>query len=256
VSDRTRIVVLAVVTVPLAWFALQHDSGTGSATSSGRPAARPAAAAPAPAAALAPMSAPPPSATVSSGPAGSAASSAPVAAPQVVKAGTGTLLVVPGSSPASGPGKVHRYTVSVEEGLGVDAADVAAQVQRTLADPRSWGGTGKLAFQRVDSGPVDLRVVLASPRLTDRMCAPLRTLGTLSCGNGTTAVINSFRWLTGADAYTGRLAEYREYVVNHEVGHTIGHGHEPCPGPGQPAPVMMQQTKGVGACRPSPWPYP
>ena len=71
-------------------------------------------------------------------------------------------------------------------------------------------------------------------------------------GTGGRAVVNAARWLTGADAYPGPLPAYRQYLVNHEVGHLFGRGHESCPGAGQPAPVMMQQTKGVGACTPPP----
>lgn len=173
----------------------------------------------------------------------------------VVEAGGGTLVTVPGSGPRSGTGPLRRFTVQVEQGLGVDAAAFAAEVEHTLSDPRSWGAGGRLSFQRVDSGPVEVRVVLASPATTDRLCRPLDTAGIYSCGVGSTAVINSMRWLRGADAYAGDLASYRLYVVNHEVGHTLGHGHQGCPGAGRPAPVMMQQTKGVGACRPAPWPF-
>jgi len=175
---------------------------------------------------------------------------------RVVKKGSGTLQMAAGGSARSGPGPLRRYSVQVEEGLGVDAADFAAQVEATLADPRSWGADGRLSFRRVSSGPVDVQVVLASPSTADRLCLPLDTAGIYSCGIGSTAVINSMRWLRGADAYDGHLPEYRQYVINHEVGHTLGHHHESCAGPGRAAPVMMQQTKGVGACRPVPWPYP
>ena len=251
VRDRTRITALAVVTVPLAWYALSHTGSPGSSASPAR------AQVSAPSPSGAPSSGAPSSAAPSSaGASPSSAPSAPADPTEVVQRGTGQVTVVPGSGPVSGPGKVHRYTVALEGGLGVDPADFAAQVQRTLSDPRSWGHAGTIAFQRVDSGPVDVRVVLASPTLTDRMCAPLLTKGLLSCGNGITAVLNSYRWLRGADAYAGHLPEYRQYVVNHEVGHTIGHHHEQCAGPGQLAPVMMQQTKGIGACVASPWPYP
>jgi len=69
-------------------------------------------------------------------------------------------------------------------------------------------------------------------------------------------VLNLARWVTGAPSYAGRLTEYRQYLVNHEVGHTLGRGHERCPGPGRPAPVMLQQTKGLAGCARNTWPYP
>lgn len=198
-----------------------------------------------------------PPASPRAGPPVSPAASSPEPAPTpVVQAASGTTTVVPGGTAVSGSGPLLRYTVAVEEGLGVDPAQFAAAVDGVLGDARSWQAGGRMSVQRVDRGPVQFRVVLASPETTDRLCRPLRTAGIYSCGAAETAVINGMRWLTGADAYAGQLPAYRQYVINHEVGHTVGKGHVGCPGAGRPAPVMMQQTKGIGACAQNPWPFP
>ena len=160
---------------------------------------------------------------------------------------SGRLAVVPGTA-AAGPGtQVLTYRVEIEAELPFDGPAFAAAVHTTLADPRGWASKG-YAFQRVDGGAYDMRLILASPALTDRLCAPLLTRGEVSCRNGDAVVLNALRW----DA--GDLAAYREYLVNHEVGHRIGRGHVECPGPGEPAPVMMQQTYGLDGCLANPWP--
>jgi len=207
------------------------------------------------ASAAAPPAVPPPS-TAPPAPTTAAPTPSPSPVePEVVQAGTGRLRVVPGGSERSGRGPLRTYRVQVEGGLGIDAAGFADQVDATLSDDRSWGADGRMSFRRVADGGADFTVVLASPDTTDRLCLPLDTAGIYSCGTGDTAVINSMRWLEGADAYEDRLPAYRQYVVNHEVGHVLGHGHVPCPGSGEPAPVMLQQTKGVGSCTAQPWPY-
>lgn len=163
---------------------------------------------------------------------------------------TGHLAVVQGSSPAEGSGPGRRYIVEVERGLPFEPERFAEEVQRVLSDPRSWGGT----YKRVDSGPVAFRVTLAGPQTTDRLCAPVPTNGTYSCYNNGRAVLNWRRWKDGAEAYGSDLARYHVYMINHEVGHALGNDHALCSETGKPAPVMMQQSKGVYPCRPNPWP--
>jgi len=160
---------------------------------------------------------------------------------------SGHLEIVGGSSDESGG---YRFTVAVERGLPIDEKDFAAEVVEVLNDERSWGGS----FERVHSGPVSFTVALASPELTDELCAPLPTGGIFSCYQAGKSVLNYYRWKNGASAYGDGLRKYHIYMVNHEVGHALGHGHASCPGAGQEAPVMMQQTKGVSPCKPNPWP--
>ncbi len=219
----------------------------------------------APSRATAPRSAPTSKTPAPSTPAPKAPT--PTASPTVVERGDGTftVLAVPAGAiqqtPASG--RTVRYTVEVEGGLGVDTVDYARTVARVLSDPKGWQTQDKVRFVNVTpdearrGDPVDVRVTLASPDTTDRLCAPLLTRGRVSCFARGRAVLNVKRWLLGvSDAYGKDVATYRIYQVNHEVGHGIGHGHATCPGKGLPAPVMMQQSYGLDGCSPWPWPTP
>lgn len=145
------------------------------------------------------------------------------------------------------------YRVEVERGLPYDAPGFARAVDRTLSDPRSWTADPSHRLSRV-AGDADFRIVLASPDTVDRLCAPLDTKGRVSCRNGDDVVINAWRWWRGAKSYNGDLASYRTYVINHETGHRLGFGHVGCPRAGSKAPVMHQQTLGLGGCKANPWP--
>ncbi len=179
--------------------------------------------------------------------------------------GTGTFRVLPGSGPVVGSGTVHRYTVDVENGVtGVDLNAFARLVDTVLDDRRSWTGNHSgVALQRVDSGPADFHVTLTASMTVRTLCGYDQQIET-SCyapNDGSRVVLNVARWVRGDVAYIADLNAYHEYMVNHEVGHALGHMHSHvCLSDGL-GPVMMQQTiglKSVGGkiCEANPWPYP
>jgi Protein of unknown function (DUF3152) len=158
--------------------------------------------------------------------------------------------------PVVGDGTLRTYRLEVEPETGVDPRAFSDLAERILSDERGWTGTGDWALQRVTRRDVDIRVVLATPPTVDRLCAEvgLDTHGEVSCWNGRLAAINLDRWMTGADAFPRPLRTYRQYLLNHEVGHGLGYHHVSCPRPGARAPVMQQQTYATRPCKPNGWP--
>ncbi|NUS72305.1 MAG: DUF3152 domain-containing protein [Corynebacteriales bacterium] len=177
---------------------------------------------------------------------------------QPVEQGAGTFTTVSGTGQRSGAANAQLYTyqVQIEDGIEQDGAAFAAEVEATLGDNRSWISQGDVAFQRVDTANPSFVLYLASPKTVDALCAPMDTAGYTSCRTGDKVVINLARWMLAVPDYGDSLTEYRQYVINHEVGHRLGHGHDYCPGAGQPAPVMQQQTYGLQGCTINPWPFP
>ncbi|MDK9501078.1 DUF3152 domain-containing protein [Streptomyces katrae] len=181
-------------------------------------------------------------------------------------AGSGTFDTVPGVAKAPGKGKKVRYRVDVEQGLGMDAQLFADAVQRTLNDPRSWAHGDAMTFERVPGGETEFVITLASPGTTGAWCAKSgldTTIDNVSCDSASTerVMINAFRWGQGSQTYgADQMLAYRQMLINHEVGHRLGHGHVSCQTPGALAPIMQQQTKSLDIdnihCKPNPWVYP
>lgn len=170
--------------------------------------------------------------------------------------GKGSFYVARGQSEVSGKGTVKKFMVAVESVIDESPAEFASSVESLLFNEKGWTAKGKVALQRVDNGAADFFVLLAVPKTVNKLCYPLRTAGYYSCRAGKWAVINYARWMKGAPPAKLPLPQYRMYVVNHEVGHALGYSHRRCPGRHQPAPVMMQQSKSIGACAPNPFPFP
>jgi hypothetical protein len=203
----------------------------------------------------------------------------------VTEAGTKEWHIVPGVSPKVGEGKVKSFTYTVEVEDGVDTTAFggdeafARMVSETLANPKSWTHNDQIAFTRIDSGKPDFRVSLTSPMTVREGCGYDIALES-SCynpaydGGQPRVFINEARWVRGAVPFQGDIGSYRQYLINHEVGHAIGYQkHEPCTDDGALAPVMMQQTFSTSnnddakfdpesvkpdgkTCRFNPWPFP
>ena len=158
-------------------------------------------------------------------------------------------------SGTSGPEGLVRFSVAVERGLPERPAAVAGVIEQAVFDHRGWGANGARSFQRVERRAA-IRIVLASPAATNRLCGPLPTVGVWSCFWNGTVVLNHYRWQRPPFTYAGRLAAYRTLMVQHELGHALGYFHGECATNGALASVMMQQGMGLDGCRANVWPQP
>jgi hypothetical protein len=177
------------------------------------------------------------------------------------KSGPGTFTYATTTGAVLGTaGGIRRFHVAMESNLTqVAMVDLVTKIDQTLGDPRSWIAGGAYRLQRVPR-EVDAQftVYLVTEQTSVKMCAPLQTNGYTSCRNGAHVVLNLDRWMASVTSYVDAgvpLDTYRTYMINHEVGHALGHDHQLCPGNGKPAPVMEQQTFGLHGCTPNPWPY-
>ncbi|MFG2712556.1 DUF3152 domain-containing protein [Streptomyces goshikiensis] len=205
----------------------------------------------------APGSASSPAVSPSGGASASSSASASASAP-VPTTGPGTFGASSASGQPQGKGPVRRWRVEVEEGSGVDPDAAARSVEAILGDERGWIKDPAYGFQLAGAGqPVDFTVKIATPTTADRLCEVVtpELKGETNCRAGHTVVVNLKRWQKGSPQFSGPVEEYRALIVNHEVGHEIGREHETCPGPGNPAPAMMQQIKGLLGCTANAWPF-
>lgn len=176
------------------------------------------------------------------------------AGPDYLQAGPGTFTVLPGTTARVGAGgKLYTYTIEIENGIdlapygGVDS--FGRLVDSTLADPRGWAGTGQVSVQRVDGNAnPDIRFTLGTPDTLHRAdyCGySIKYESSCWRKSQKRVMINLARWVRGALAFGGDIGSYREYAINHEIGHAFGKGHVGCAENGGLAPVMMQQSFGT-----------
>lgn len=187
---------------------------------------------------------------------------APSPAP-IPRSGPGTLVIARTSGPILGSaGALKRFRIAVESNVADQIEEFIRMTEVALGDPRGWIADNRQRFQRVpDGAPHDFTIALVTRQTAHKLCGAggldIRLDGVpyTSCQIGGQVVVNLDRWQLSVPDYGASLETYRLYVINHEVGHVLGRGHQPCPGPGEPAPVMQQQTLGMRGCVANPWPY-
>jgi uncharacterized protein DUF3152 len=165
----------------------------------------------------------------------------------------------PSPTCGSASARLVRFRVLVEDGLPTTSARFAQDLLSVVCDKRSWIAGGRVRFQYDPAG--SLLIALRTPESTERRCKQLVGLSVnsyYSCGSSREVVLNSDRWFGGSRYWPGPVPAYRQMLVNHEVGHAIGQHHRSCAADGSPAPVMMQQSKGMTSngrtCKPNSWP--
>lgn len=194
----------------------------------------------------------------------------------------GTFSVVPGAGiPVDDAGDVRWVSVSVEDGVAVNADAFKNYVISTLNANRGWGTEHAVQFVATD-GVADYRIVLASPYTAAVLCpdthvvipivpeteeaeaevaeadTPSATPATdtpWSCGDDGVVVISSYDWTAGFAAFAADYEGSRTYLINHRIGHLMGREDVICEG-GRADIMVVQEAELPAGCEANPWPNP
>lgn len=156
---------------------------------------------------------------------------------------------------ATGSSTVRSYCTAVNGVPESELEDLIGKLASTYADTRGWNDNGAIAFNHVETG-CGYTVVIAAP-------SKMTSYGAIcddyyNCQVGNSVIVNGDRWNYATDPWnkTGQSVEaYRQLIINHETGHRLGfRDTNVCSGPGQPAPVMSQQSIDLLGCTFNVWP--
>ena len=163
----------------------------------------------------------------------------------------------------SGNGVItYTYCVASRGEVG-DLTEFANTVFSTLNDPRGWPRAGAV-FQENEGADPNTDPNACSMTLTLAAADQMTSFSTecsdeYSCRVGNDVIINIDRWSNATEGWLqagGTVERYRTMVINHEVGHRLGHldNELTCPAVNQPAPLMQQQSMDLLGCVPNEWP--
>ena len=166
---------------------------------------------------------------------------------------SGAGLGIAGPAGAQDQPAQEKVALAIESRVDdVSTDELSLITMSTLTDPRGWAQAGFTFDADPDSAN---RLVLAEPDVVDELCAPIETGGTLSCQNGSVVVLNADGWRTAPEGWPD-VETYRQFLVNHGVGHLLSQFHPSnrCPVPGEPEALMAPQANGLEGCTANPWP--
>lgn len=156
--------------------------------------------------------------------------------------------------------KLIYYTVSIENEIDYDISKFSNQIKTILDDPR---GFIMYKFIEIPQIPLEKRAtinfILSKPITIKNIC---NFVG-LSCSSSYDGniYINFNKWKNGAKASGLTVKYYRYYLIYHEVFHQLyfmngiyTDHHEKIPKSCGKAPILIQQTLGIGNCKPNYYP--
>lgn len=156
----------------------------------------------------------------------------------------------------------YTYCVASKGEVG-DLTEFSDTVFSTLNDPRGWPRAGAV-FQENEGADPNTDPNACSMTLTLAAADQMTSFSTecsdeYSCRVGNDVIINIDRWNNATEGWRnagGTVERYRTMVINHEVGHRLGHldNELTCPAVNQPAPLMQQQSMDLLGCVPNEWP--
>jgi hypothetical protein len=118
-----------------------------------------------------------------------------------------------------------------------------------LNSPDGWSQDGYF-FEPTEKYKARVHIRLSLTKTIEKICglSPMLSCATLG---GKDMYLCAERWFGGSKKSGLSLDDYRQYMVSHEMGHILGKEHVKCPGNGKKAPIMLQQTLGIGECIPN-----
>ena len=160
---------------------------------------------------------------------------------------------------ASGTGPItYTYCLQTKGNVG-NATAFANAVYATLNDPQGWPRAGVIFEQMPEEtcASADMAIILSEAQYLPAFSSYCSVQ--YSCRVGHEVIVNDDRWNGAVDAWLdagGTLSRYRQMVINHEVGHRLGHidNETTCAGAGQRAPLMQEQSMHLDGCVPNEWP--